>query len=249
MNFKQLNLGTIRVNALEMIQGIPEAVIGRHYSTDTGGKTRIAMNGLIVDTGDRIVCFDPGCATFLSRSLAEEYDLVMDMCLEDTIRLSGYAMDQVTDVVFTHLHFDHGSGAFKRIPGGIIKAFPNARYMVSREQLAHIESLDSRKQGSFFHKLLKFAGDLTWADDWDVAGIRLLASHGHTKHMLVPVLDAGDHDVLYATDLVPMKLHLMPGVSSYYDEDKPLLQQEKEEIIGKLRPGTEIIFYHEPLPE
>jgi len=70
VNFKQLNLGTIRVNALEMIQGIPEAVIGRHYSTDTGGKTRIAMNGLIVDTGDRIVCFDPGCATFLSRSLA-----------------------------------------------------------------------------------------------------------------------------------------------------------------------------------
>jgi glyoxylase-like metal-dependent hydrolase (beta-lactamase superfamily II) len=230
-----------------MIQGIPEAVVGRFYSTDNGGKTRIAMNGLIADSGDRIVCFDPGCATFLSRSLAEEYDLVMEQSLEEAIKDAGYAMHEVTDVVLTHLHFDHGSGAFLRVQGGIVKAFPNARYVVSKSQLDHIGSLDREAQGSFFHKLLRFAGELTWAEDWEMEGIRFLVSHGHTKHMLVPVLDAGDRDVLYATDLVPMKLHMQPGATSYYDEDKPLLVKEREEILNRVGPGAEIIFYHEPM--
>jgi hypothetical protein len=66
--------------------------------------------------------------------------------------------------------------------------------------------------------------------------------------MIVPIIDAGDHDVLYATDLIPMKLHNRKGAWSYYDDDKDLLEIEREKILATLRPGSEIVYYHEPLP-
>lgn len=242
-----IHLGTLRVDAFEMIMGVPESMIRERHQIDEHGQMRIGMNALIVDSNDRVVLFDPGCATFLSRSLADTYDLVMEQSLEEAIRDAGYDMDQVTDVVFTHLHFDHGSGAFLRVQGGIVKAFPNARYVVSKAQLDHIGSLDSEAQGSFFHKLLRFAGELTWAGDWQAEGIRFFTSHGHTRHMLVPVIETSERTLLYASDLVPMQLQLQPGANSYYDEDKSLLEREKKEILDSLDSATEIIYYHEPV--
>lgn len=244
-NIQVLHLGTLRVNAFEMIMGVPEERIREQYNPDSNKQMRIGMNGLLVETGDRVIFFDPGCATFLSKSLAETYDLVMDQPLTAIVAEAGYRPEAITDVVFTHLHFDHGSGAFLRIPGGIVKAFPNARYVVSRKQLEAIEKLPVSERSSFFHKLLRFAGDISYLEDWQAEGIRFFVSHGHTDHMVVPILDAGDRDVVFATDLLPMKIFMEPGAYSYYDVAVALLETERNQLFSSLRPNPEIIWYHE----
>jgi glyoxylase-like metal-dependent hydrolase (beta-lactamase superfamily II) len=244
MKILPLNLGTLRVNAFEMIMGVPEELVRARYDVDENNQMRIGMNGLIVETGDRVILFDPGCATFLSKSLAETYDLVMEQPLTEIVAEAGYRPEEITDVVFTHLHFDHGSGAFLRIPGGIVKAFPNARYVVSRRQLEAIEKMPAGEQGSFFHKLLRFAGELTYLEDWQAEGIRFFVSHGHTDHMVVPIIDAGDHDVVFATDLMPMKIFMEPGAYSYYDFAVELLEAERKQLFSSLKPNPEVIWYH-----
>lgn len=245
MKIQSLHLGTLRVNAFEMIMGVPEEFVRERYTVDVNNQMRIGMNGLIVETGDRVILFDPGCATFLSKSLAETYDLVMEQPLTAIVADAGYRPEAITDVLFTHLHFDHGSGAFLRIPGGIIKAFPNARYVVSRKQLGAIEKLPSDEQSSFFHKLLRFAGELSYLEEWQAEGIRFFVSNGHTDHMVVPVIDAGDHDVVFATDLLPMKIFMEPGAYSYYDVAVELLESERKQLFSELGPDPEIIWYHE----
>jgi glyoxylase-like metal-dependent hydrolase (beta-lactamase superfamily II) len=244
-NIQSLHLGTLKVNAFEMIMGVPEELVRERYTVDANNQMRIGMNGLIVETGDRVILFDPGCATFLSKSLAETYDLVMEQPLTEIVAEAGYLPEEITDVVFTHLHFDHGSGAFLRIPGGIVKTFPNARYVVSRKQHEAIEKLPAEDQSSFFHKLLRFAGDLSYLEDWQAEGIRFFTSHGHTDHMVVPIIDAGDHDIVFATDLMPMKIFMEPGAYSYYDVAVPLLEAERKQLFSSLRPDPEIIWYHE----
>ncbi|MDF1573252.1 MAG: MBL fold metallo-hydrolase [Bacteroidales bacterium] len=245
MDIQSLHLGTLRVNALEMIMGVPEELVREQYTIDSNNQMRIGMNGLIVETGDRVILFDPGCATFLSKSLAETYDLVMEQPLTTIVAEAGYRPEEITDVVFTHLHFDHGSGAFLRIPGGIVKAFPNARYVVSSQQLGAIEKLPSDEQSSFFHKLLRFAGELSYLEEWQAEGIRFFVSHGHTDHMVVPIIDADDHDVVFATDLLPMKIFMEPGAFSYYDVAAGLLESERKQLFSMLGPDPEIIWYHE----
>ena len=245
MKYKVIHLGTLKVNAFEMIMGVSGEEIRRKYTVDSRDQMRIGMNGLIVETGGRILFFDPGTATFLSKSLAETYDLAMEKSLSALVRDAGYRMEDFTDVVFTHLHFDHGSGAFLRVTGGIEKAFPNANYLVSMKQLEAIKTLPVEESSSFFHKLLRFAGKFTPLEEWAVEGIAFLESNGHTPHMQVPLIDAGDHDILYASDLIPMKLHLEEGVWSYYDVDRELINMERKTMLSLLRPGSEIIFYHE----
>lgn len=245
MNIQSLHFGTLKVNAFEMIMGVSEELVRKRYDVDANNQMRIGMNGLIVETGERVILFDPGCATFLSKSLAETYDLVMEQPLTDTVAEAGYRPEDITDVVFTHLHFDHGSGAFLRIPGGIVKAFPNARYVVSRKQLEAIEKMAAGEQGSFFHKLLRFAGELSYMEEWQAEGIRFFVSHGHTDHMAIPIIDAGDHDVVFATDLLPMKIFMEPGAYSYYDVAVPLLEAERKQLFSSVSPDPEIVWYHE----
>jgi len=245
MKYSLIDLGTLKVNAFEMIMGVSEDLIREHYEVDDYKQMRIGMQSLIVETDGKIIIIDPGFATFLSRSLSETYDPLMEKSLEEAVREADYKMEDITDVLFTHLHFDHGSGAFLRIVGGIVKAFPNANYVISKKQLDTLSSLPTEKSSTFFHKLLRFAGEVTYFEDWSVEGIRFNVSHGHTEHMLVPVINTGDKDVLFATDLIPMKLHSQKGAWSYYDDDKVLLEAERMEILGALRPGSELVYYHE----
>jgi glyoxylase-like metal-dependent hydrolase (beta-lactamase superfamily II) len=245
MKIQSLHLGTLKVNAFEMIMGVPEELVRERYTVDANNQMRIGMNGLLVETGGRVILFDPGCATFLSKSLAETYDLVMEQPLTEIVAEAGYLPEEITDVIFTHLHFDHGSGAFLRIPGGIVKAFSNARYVVSRKQLEAIEKMPAGEQSSFFHKLLRFAGDISYLEEWQAEGIRFFTSHGHTDHMVVPIIDAGDHDIVFASDLLPMKIFMEPGAFSYYDVAVPLLEAERKKLFSLLRPDFEIIWYHE----
>ena len=148
MIIRPLYLGTLKVNAFEMIMGVSEELIREQYNVDANNQMRIGMNGLIVETGDRVLLFDPGCATFLSKSLAETYDLVMEQPLTAIVAEAGYRPEEITDVVF-------------------------------------------------------------------------------------------------ATDLLPMKIFMEPGAFSYYDVAVPLLEAEREELFSSLRADPEIIWYHE----
>lgn len=240
-----LELGTLRVKAMEMIMGVDEEVVREYYNVDSSGFMRIALNALLLEHADRLLLIDPGCATFLPRSLAEEYDLHMRRSVEEEIVAAGYSAGQVSDVLFTHLHFDHGSGALQRIIGGIEPVFANARFVVSRDQLSYIEKQTKEEQNSFFHKLLRYIDNITYFEDWSFDGVDFYVSHGHTNNMIVPLLHSDDHDILFASDLIPMKLHMQEGAWSYYDNDKEVLQKEKDKILSSLKPGSEIIYFHE----
>lgn len=246
MKYTILNLGTLRVNAFEMIMGVPEELIREHYQVDDDNQMRIGMNGMIVEDGDRVIMIDPGTATFLPKSLEQLYDMNMEHSLEGAVKLAGYDTEQITDVLFTHLHFDHGSGALQRVIGGIVPVFSKARHVVSKLHLDYITKESKEEPNSFFNKLLRFVGELTYFEEWETQDLRFEISSGHTGNMIIPVISGPDHDILYATDLIPMKLHIRAGAWSYYDRDKELLQIEKERILKSLRPGSEIVYYHEP---
>ena len=60
MKYSIVDLGTLKVNAFEMIMGVSEDLIREHYEVDDQKQTRIGMQGLIVETGSKIIFFDPG---------------------------------------------------------------------------------------------------------------------------------------------------------------------------------------------
>ena len=207
------------------------------------------MNALLVVQGDRVVLFDPGCAEFLPARLARDYGLEIPVNIEEQLARVGYGNNQVTDVIFTHLHFDHGSGAFMRIARKIIKRFPEAKYHVLKEHFEYTRKPDSKESNTNFTFLLKHIDGVQLVEDWKEYWITFKIVNGHTRGMVVPVIKTPGEDTCYVTDLIPLELFLESGVNSTYDLDPELANREKLEFLNELNHSTRLIFCHDPLKD
>lgn len=239
--------GFLNVKVDEMFNNLPRQRIIERYSIDKQGNMKIAMNALVVANGDRLVLVDPGCAEFLPSGLAEKYGLENPVPLDVELGRIGYNLDQVTDVIFTHLHFDHGSGAFERVPGTIRKRFPNAVYHVLKEHFDYASKPDRKESNSFFTLFFRYIDQVSWLEEWRQEWMDFKIYYGHTKGMVVPRIKASKRDIFFISDLAPMELFLENDVSSGYDLDPDLAIREKREFLGEIEKGSELIFFHDPL--
>jgi len=232
-----------------MIKPLSNDQIAFKYLVDRKGYMKLAMNSLLVEYEERKILFDPGTADFLPHKLRREYGLEIPVTLEEGLGALDLRVEQITDVVFTHLHFDHASGGFKRIPGNIMKRFPNARYHVLQEHYQYAMNPDPEEADSFCTGLLKCLDRIYWLEDWDIDGINFRISNGHTKGMVVPVIKTGDDQACFMSDLVPMEIFLDPEIWCGYDLDSELLGREKQDFLQDLPPGSRMILFHDTLIE
>ncbi|MFO7933647.1 MAG: MBL fold metallo-hydrolase [Bacteroidales bacterium] len=238
--------GSLKVRATEMIS-LPWERIRRKYEVDGEGNMKISMNLLLVDTGNRVVLFDPGCADFLPSRVEAEYGLEINKSLEQILNCIGYSPEQVTDVIFTHLHFDHGSGAFIRIPGRIVKRFPQADYHVLKEHFLYASGPAGKKSGEFITRFFKHVDKIHWLEDWDREWMDFRVYNGHTREMVVPRIITPKGDLYYVSDLIPMEIFLDPDAASGYDLDPELARREKRDFLKTLDQPCELVLYHDPV--
>jgi len=238
--------GTLKVPAKEMHLGIGLEKIGEMYPVDEDNSIRIALNALLVVNDERRILFDPGCGDFLPARLLKHYDLRCAAPIEESLDKMGWDADQITDVVFTHLHFDHCSGAFVRRPGFLGKRFPQADYHVSKEHYRYAQRPDKKEEGAFAAGLFRYVDKVHWLEDLKEPWLEWKYFHGHTRHMAVPGIRTPGGMNWYLTDLVPMESFLLPGVSSQFDLDPDLARSEKVNFLAEMPSGTEVIFFHDP---
>ena len=223
--------------------------IRRKYSVDRDGFMKLSMNALLVKEDRHVVLIDPGTADFLPARLKQEYGFEMPETLEDVLREADVRVEEVTDVVFTHLHFDHGSAAFKRIPGNIVKRFPNARYQVLKEHYQYALNPDRVEANSFSTIFFKRLEKIHWIEDWKTGWMKFRAFHGHTKAMVVPEIRTEEGKIYFPSDLIPMEVFLEPEVYCGYDLDPELQLREKKEFLEQLDPGSRLMLFHDSLKE
>ena len=247
MQIHILELGSIKARATEMIKGISLSEIGSLYEIDAEGCIRLSLRGLMVITGEQVVLFDPGCADFLPSRLMKEYGLETPESIERVLQQKGVGAKQVTDVVFTHLHFDHGSGAFKKEPGRIGKRFPRARYHVLKEHYDYALHPDPSESDAYFTRLFRYVDQVHWLEEWKEDWLEYKVYHGHTRGMVVPRIKAGNKELLFLSDLIPMKVFFEMGLFSGYDLDPELVHREKEEFLHSLKKSSQAILFHDPL--
>lgn len=181
--------GTGREPAAEVLTrpGVPDAWACHSHLLDEAGILHLDLGGFLVRTGDRTVLVDAGVGTIDNGKYAGGGFL-------DSLQRLGVAPADVTDVVFTHLHFDHVGWATRK--GEIV--FPNATYRVHAADWAHfVESADAepgavRKLSPLVDRLETFTADGAIAP-----GLSARHTPGHTPGSTVYVLaDAGERALL-----------------------------------------------------
>ena len=165
----------------------------------------------------------------------------------------GLSRDDVTDVVLTHLHFDHAGGTTRRgrTAGRARVPARDAPRAAPRWQLAHAPS--ERDAGSFRaedFELLQHSnllhlveGDATLFPD-----VELIASEGHTAGQQLPRFRGDGTHLTFCGDLIPTHAHLRPSWVMAYDVLPVTTIEEKKVLIAEaLEDDGVLVFEHDPL--
>src|SRR4051812_14194569 len=103
----------------------------RQFLTDDG-QLALGLGGVLVRCGDRTVLVDAGVGPY---TIGE----FVGGALLDSLGAVGVGPADVTDVMFTHLHFDHVGWSTQK--GAIV--FPNATYRCHERDWAHFVGPDA----------------------------------------------------------------------------------------------------------
>ena len=202
------------------------------------GSIELSLGGFLVRTGDRVVLIDAGVGRIAN-------DVYHGGQFLESLAGLGVGADDVTDVVFTHLHFDHVGWATQK--GTVV--FPRATFRCHTADWDHFVAGPSPEAGSV-RKLSPLADRLElFAGDRPVApGITVRHAPGHTPGSAVVVVADGDQRALLLGDVVHCPVELMENEwEAIVDVDPALARRTRQALAEELEgAGVPVAAAHFP---
>jgi len=206
----------------------------------------------------RVILTDTGCGSKWSPDQAKRYAVQSDsQAIDRALRQLGFARESVTDVVVTHLHFDHNGGLTDWLdePGGkTAPRYPRAKHWIHRRQWEHAQHPHLKDRASYFKQDfdgLEEKGLWQFVEgqnpDAPYEGLAWFVTHGHTPYQIHPVFGTPGSQVLFVGDIVPTAVHLRPAWVMAYDVEPMRTIDEKIAIYRRCdTEGWGLAFAHDP---
>ena len=257
MRLYPIEAGNFKLDGGAMFGVVPKTLWERTNPSDDKNRIEMASRCLLVEEGKRLILIDTGMGNKQGDSFFRHYGLWGDYSLVSSLALAGFHPDDITDVFFTHLHFDHCGGAVNKDNSGkLIPAFKNAYYWVHKSHWEWATFPNAREKASFLPDNilpLEQSGQLKFIEDPGPFiketpfpfSIQLI--DGHTEKQMLPLIEYQGKKILYAADLVPTVGHIpIPYIMGY--DTRPLLTlKEKEQILRNSFEKEVLLFLqHDP---
>lgn len=257
MKLHTIDTGYFKLDGGAMFGVVPKTIWNNLNPADENNLCNWAMRCMLVEDGNRLVLIDTGIGTKQNDKFFGYYYLNGEDSLEKSINALGYSKADITDVLLTHLHFDHCGGAveWNADKTGYQPAFKNAVYWSHQKHWQHANNPNPREKASFLKEnfvplqeagVLKFVGDDLKITD----NISAFLGYGHTEAMMMPVIKYGDKTVMYMADLMPSSAHIKPAYAMGYDIRPLDTMAEREAFNQKAVENNYILFFeHDPVTE
>jgi glyoxylase-like metal-dependent hydrolase (beta-lactamase superfamily II) len=169
MTLYPIEAGNFKLDGGAMFGVVPKTLWERTNPSDYKNRIEMASRCLLVEEGKRLILIDTGMGNKQGDSFFRHYGLWGDYSLVSSLALAGFHPDDITDVFFTHLHFDHcGGGVNKDDTGALVPAFKNAHYWVHKSHWDWATSPNAREKASFLADNIlpiEQSGQLKFIDD------------------------------------------------------------------------------------
>lgn len=232
---------------------VPKSIWNKLNPADENNMCTWAMRCLLVENAGHLTLIDCGIGNKQDERFFSYYYLHGEDSLEKSLRRHGFTPEDVTDVVLTHLHFDHCGGAVKRGSDGRLEpTFPKARYWSNRVHWEWATYPNLREKASFlkenFIPLLEW-GRVHWCEDGQEVAPDVIVrfAHGHTEAQMIPHIRVGTKTLVYCADLIPSSGHIKPAYIMAYDVRPLVSLEERENFVEKAVAHQYILFFeHDP---
>jgi glyoxylase-like metal-dependent hydrolase (beta-lactamase superfamily II) len=249
MQLHTINTGYFKLDGGAMFGVVPKTLWQKLNPPDSNNLCTWAMRCLLIEDGKQLILIDCGLGNKQSEKFFSYYEPHGDDTLEKSLNHLGYSVSDITDVLLSHLHFDHCGGAVVRNGEKLNPTFPNATYWSNHAHWQWATNPNPREKASFLSEnilpiqesgQLKFTGDATC----DIhPAIALKTVSGHTESMLIPHINWKGKTIVYAADLFPSMAHLpIPYVMGY--DTRPLLaMDEKKNFLTEAVKNNHVFFF------
>ncbi|HNV71464.1 MAG TPA: MBL fold metallo-hydrolase, partial [Candidatus Ozemobacteraceae bacterium] len=216
-----------------------------------------ACRALLCETDDgRRLLFETGIGNFFEPKLRERFGVTPDHHqLLHELKALGIAPESITDVILSHLHFDHSGGVVERSADGALRlAFPKARFYVGETQWQRAIKPHARDKASYIpeiNALLESSGRLVRVTDASYSDLKPLVtfsfSDGHTPGLMLSTLHLPKGPLVFVADLIPASPWINAAITMGYDRFPERLIEEKHALLTDLHAKNGALFFtHDP---
>lgn len=236
---------------------VPKSIWNKLNPADENNMCSWAMRCLLIEDGKRLILIDNGMGNKQDEKFFSHYYLHGNHSLEKSLNQLGFSHGDVTDMVLTHLHFDHcgGSIRYNADRTRLEPAFKNATYYCNAKHWEWAIHPNAREKASFLKENImpiQESGQLKFIDTHSelIPQLKFLEVNGHTEAMMLPLITNNGKTLLFMADLIPSAAHIpLPYIMGY--DMRPLQTlSEKENILNEACTNNWLLFFeHDPAIE
>ena len=249
MNIYPIETGNFKLDGGAMFGVVPKSLWTRTNPADDNNMISMAMRCMLIEDGDRLTLIDTGLGSKQSDKFFGYYYLFGGFSLDTSLAKYGFHRNDITDVVLSHLHFDHCGGAIQwnKDRTGYEPAFPNAKFWSNANHWSWAVNPNPREKASFLKENIlpiQESGQLNFVEGngHDQLGFEVLFMDGHTEKQMIPKINYQGKTLVFMADLLPTTGHIpLPYVMGY--DTRPLLTiQEKEQFLNQAASEEYFLF-------
>jgi glyoxylase-like metal-dependent hydrolase (beta-lactamase superfamily II) len=243
MKLLSVDTGTIEVRLTDLFLNLPSNRRQSPYPTGENGRCTLSVRSLIIMDGSKKIIIDTGVGDTIQEDFLELYQYRPIKNMMQLLAESSLGLEDITDVILTHLHFDHCGGSVHKANhassgGPYTPVFSKATHWISRKQWEWAGDNRLREPDSYFDHTflpLKKTGKLNLVEKEGeiMPNIFVHLFDGHTRGMMLPLIRKKDRVVAFAGDLIPTVTHVDPQNQMSYDLDPIRNRDEKMDFLSK----------------
>ncbi len=248
-----IETGRFALDGGAMFGVIPKVLWSRSNPSDDKNRIELALRTLLLKGNNRTILIDTGVGEKLDEKLSRIYSIDRTkMNLQNGLAEYGVRFEDISDVILTHLHFDHTGGTTYIENGEIKPTFPNADFYVQEEHWDWAMNPAEKDRASFMKgnfapveqsgqlKKLEGPGEL-------FPGIEIMVMYGHTLGMQVVKISDERNTLLYCADLMPTASHIpLPWVMAYDNNPLTTIEEKKRILPQAVKENWILFFEHDP---
>lgn len=261
MKLYSINTGFFKLDGGAMFGVVPKSIWNKINPSDEKNLCNWAMRSLLIEDDDKLILVDNGIGDKQDDKFFSHYYLHGTDTLDSSLSMYGFSKTDITDVILTHLHFDHCGGSIERKGDKLVPAFPNANFWSTEKHWDWAVKPNDREKASFLKEnilpiqesgQLKFiaenlGGDGRLGSTPFTGDIAMRFVNGHTQSMMLPQIKYKGRTIVYMADLLPSQGHIpMPYIMAY-DMFPMTTLEEKKSFLTEAAENDYILFFeHDP---
>lgn len=242
-----LILDLFRLDGGAMFGSVPKTLWEKDFPADDKNRIQLCSRSLMLEGEGRKILVDAGSGVYWSDKEREIF-CIQNLKQEAILKMAP----DITDVVLTHLHFDHAGGITSRIGEELVPIFPKARHWLSKDNFERAKAPGVREKVSYRKSELEILSkvDLRLFEDKEeiLPNLVMHNMYGHTYGMSVPIVMNKDKcGLIFLADLIPTSSHIRVPYVMGYDLLAEVTMREKVGILDMAhKDGALLVFEHDP---